>query len=161
MVCKKCNEDKRKVRNEKDKKHLVKLYFNDWIRFMLVLFLSVSIYCILVFVATVDPLLLTNSFRFSLLVIILFAWFFILHVSSRIKLGCLHFASMMLWVAPILEFKEPVTFVVFSCLAIPLFFLFLDITLGIMFKVSVTPVERSWCANEEIKKCAKRGVDEK
>ncbi len=149
MKCKVCQENKKKKRDEKDKKRLVGMYFNDWIRFMFILFLSVSIYSILTFVASADPLLLTNSFRFSLLVIILITWFYILHISSKIKFGCLHAASIMLWVAPILEFKEPVTFVVFTFLAISLFFLFIDITLGIIFKVSVKPIERTWCANRQ------------
>ncbi len=116
---------------------------------MLVIFLSISIHVVITFLTYGDITRFPILFRLGLLVILLCTWFYMMYISARIKFGLLHIASVMLWVAPILEFKEPVTGIVFLCLTASLFFLFLDITMGLVFRLHVEPIERSWCAYEE------------
>lgn len=160
MKCKKCNELRKKKVNEARKKAIVRSYIKDWRKVLLITILSVSIFAILAFVATVEIALLPNYFRLSLLIIILMAWFFMFLTWAKIKPGLLSFAGLMLVIAPILEFKDPVTPVVFFCLSISLLMLLLDVGLGVIFKIKVTPVERPWCLNREVRNSKlKRGKE--
>ncbi len=148
MKCNKCNEFKRKKINESKKKDIVRSYVRDWRKILLIMFLSSSIYYILASIAVIDITFLSNSFRFSLLILILVTWGFMFITWAKIRPGFLSFAGLMFVVAPVLEFKDPVTSVVFFCLFASLFLLFLEVVLGLVFKIKVTPVERPWCKNK-------------
>lgn len=144
MKCKKYNELRRKKVNESKKKEIVSSYIKDWRKLLLIMILSTSIYYILASVASMSVDLLSNGFRLSLLVLILLAWGFSFITWAKIKPGLLSFAGLMLVVAPVLEFQDPVTSVVFFCLLLSLFMLLIDIVFGVTFKIKVTPVERPW-----------------
>ncbi len=144
MKCKTCNEFKRKKINESKRKKIVSSYVRDWRKLLLIMILSTSIYYILASVASMPVNILPSGFRLSLLVVILLVWFFSFVTWARIKPGLLSFAGLMLVVAPILEFQDPVTSVVFFCLLLSLFMLLIDVVFGVMFKIEVTPVERPW-----------------
>ncbi len=148
MVCKICKETRRKKANEARKKEIVRSYVKDWRKLLFIMILSVSIYYILASIAIMDITFLSTHFRFSLLILILVTWFFMFITWARIKPGLLSLAGLMLVVAPILEFQDPVTSVVFFCLLLSLFMLFIDIALGVTFKINVIPVERPWNINK-------------
>ena len=151
MKCKECNERRRKKGNEAKKKSIVRSYVRDWRKLLLIMVMSISIFSVLAFLSSMDIELFSSGFRLSLLVVLLASWLLMFLMWVKIKPGLLSFAGLMFVVAPILEFQEPVTSVIFFCLSVSLFMLLIDVGLGVIFKIRVIPVERPWCPNKEIR----------
>ena len=159
MVCKKCNEDRRKKANESKKKAIVRSYKRQWLKWMKVLFLSVIWYAIYaVFMEGVSngmDVMLRGMIAAGLL----FMFFMILLEIGKMRPGLLSLSAFMIWAGIVTQFTSPITDLILLFLILSQASLLLDVGLGVIFKIKVTPVERPWNINREIKKMndAKRG----
>lgn len=155
MKCKECNERRRKKTNESRKKAIVRSYVRDWTRWLRVLLISVLWYALYVLLINGDGL--DYIFRLGLAITLLVLFFSMLVVIGRMKPGLLSMSALMLWVGPVTMFKTPVVDLIFLFLVLSQAALLLDVGAGVIFKIKVTPVERPWCPNKDIRDIKSKG----